>query len=66
MNNDRRSHQVSERANVMSTLSTSENIQKATGILKWSWGLIKVAECTVREHGVDLCMWPSLYCHCDE
>lgn len=54
MNNDRRNHQVSERANVMSTLSTSENIQKATGILKWSWGLIKVAECTVREHGVDL------------
>lgn len=45
---------VSERANMMSILSTSENVQKATGILKWSWSLLKAAGCTVRECSVDL------------
>lgn len=33
-NNECRSLQVSGRANVMSTLSTSENVRKGTGILK--------------------------------
>lgn len=49
--NDSRSHHVSS---VTSTLSTSESFQKAIGILKWVWGPIRVAECSVREHGVDL------------
>lgn len=35
-NNDNRSHHVSETANAMNTISTSESFLKATGILKWS------------------------------